>query len=554
MKKRIFLVLSLMLILVSVLAVVPASADTVQRTSDIVVDTNVFKGDYVQGDNLAIDSVIVWGYPKAGKYDATCEYGHFIYVACKDTDIDLAKGAFNPADSGKERFATRFDVTKFKTGVEYAVKTYVKDADGNVELSRSTAFFNVNDAEIRTITPFILGANITYDSQEPASNYAKDQINTQYFVYRKISDGDDTTPFTFLGATNELKFNVIDDLFDENGEYDVESYDILVKSVSGLNKGGASATYTFAIQSIGSAEDFMFSVGTDNDLSHEAKNVYQVLDCDIDLSGEMWRSWSILHDNWKQGVNLHSIIKYYADTLDGRGHKITLNYDVSGDKVDDDGGQLAGLFGLFTKTGFVRNLHYEITAKHGKVHTITGGERSAAFAMIGEGSYENCYMKAYMSGGIPSGQMARRDAFIGFPASFQATNVIAEMYALDNSGNSLGDIDSHSNVDNHFGTGFIWEGIYQPEANYFIMVDPITLGVPGFGFKKGKNLTYYNSMADVLTGTNGIICDEEGLASMDKGQYRSGTAYSTGWDSSIWEFNVDEGYIKFFDTIIYQAE
>ena len=67
-------------------------------------------------------------------------------------------------------------------------------------------------------------------------------------------------------------------------------------------------------------------------------------------------------------------------------------------------------------------------------------------------------------------------------------------------------------------------------------------------------MTYHNSLADVLSGTKGIICDQEGLTSMDKGEYRSDPIYASGWDSNIWEFNANAGYIKFFGTIIYQAE
>lgn len=542
-----------MMILSAMLVAIPASAEEIKKTSDIVVDTNVFKGDYIEGDELDVDSVIVWSSVKEGKYDNTCEYGNFIYVACKDSNIDIAKGVFNPAEAGKERFATRFDTTRFKKGVEYAVKAYVKDSEGNYKFSRTTAFFTVNDAELKTITPYIHGANIVYDDQESASNYAQDQVNTQYFVYRKLSDSD--ASFELLGATNELGFNVVDDLFDSEGAYEATSYDIIVKSVSGLNIGGASATYTFEIQSIASAEDFMLMIGTDSDADHGAQNVYQVLDADIDLTNEVWRSWSIIHDNWKTGVNLHSLVKYYSDTLDGRGHKITLKYDVNDTStVPSDGGQLAGLFGLFSNTAFIRNLHYEIDAKHGTSHTITGGERSCGFAMVGVGSYENCYMKATLAGATPDGSArARRDAFVGFPGNYVATNVIAELHLLDNDGNSLGEIPQHGSAESNYGTAFNWEGIHTPEANYFIMVDPIKMGNnAGIGMQKGKHCTYYNSFDDLLSGTKGVVLDQEGLGSMDKGSYRNGTAYESGWNSDIWEFNQADGYIKFFGNKIYQ--
>ena len=547
MKKKIILVLSLMMIFSAMLCALPASAEEVKRTSDIVVDTNVFKGDYVQDDNDPLDSVIVWGYVKEGKYDDTCEYGNFIYVACKDSDIDLSKGVFNPAEAGKDRFATRFERSKFKKGVEYAVKTYEKDAEGVVKLSRKTAFFNVNDAELKTFDPYIHGANIVYADQDSESNYAKDQVNTQYFVYR-----DDV----LLGATNEFGFNVVDDLFDQDGNFDATSYNITIKTVSGLNNGGQSNPYTFEMQEIDSEVAFM-SIGTDVDTNQGPQNFYYVLTTDINLTeGVTYKTGVINDSSWKPTNTLQYIIKYFADTLDGRGHKISVKYDL--DSQAQDGSQLSGLFGKFCESGFVRNLYFEADLKYNINQTGSGGERAAAFALIGAGSYENCVLKAKMQNldpkTNPNVNIIRRDAFIGFPGNYIANNVLAELYLTDEHGQLIGDVKQHDSAESHYGTHFHWESMHTPEANNLIMVAPVTMGTNySVGPYKGRPITYYNTMADVLNGNKGIILDQEGLSSMDKGDYLSGYAYTNGWDSDIWEFNKDGKYIKFFGTVIHQG-
>ena len=531
------------------LAIVPASAAEVITTTDLVVDTNVYKGDYIEGDNNSVDSVIVWVDVKESKFDETLEYGTFIYSSCKDSNIVLENGSFNPAESGKSTFATRFEVAQLVKGIEYAIKGYVKFEDGSIKLSKTTAFFNANDLETKNFDLLIFGGNITYTTQETTSNYGQNQDNTQYFIYR-----DDE----LLGATNELGFNVIDDLFDEDGNFEETIYNITVKTVSGLNNGGVSNPYSFEMQAIGDAATFLQNVGTDDELDHGPKNVYQVLTNDIDLSkGATYKKRTIDDAEWKQTNTLHCLVRYFSDTLDGRGHKITIDYDCN--EQAQDGSWFAGLFGMFCETGFVRNLVYDATAVYDITQTGPGGERATAFTMVGWGSYENCYMTAKLQSlrdptslDVP---YIRRDAFIGYPGNYTATNVIANIELIDHTGNLIGDVKTQDDAECNYGTRFHWEGTHVHEGNHFIMVSPVTMGENNsVGLYAGKNITYYNTFDDLLTGTKGIILDQEGLASMDKGEYREGVAYESGWDEDIWEFNDEEGYIKFYDNVVYRRE
>lgn len=554
MKKLFVFLILVTLIFCAVSAILPASAESVKITTDLAVDTNVYKGDYIKDDSNPVDSVIVWVDVKEKKFNESFEYGTFIYSACKDIDIVFENGAFNPADSGKSSFATCFDVTRLVKGVEYAVKAYVKSGD-TIELSKTTAYFNVNDNELKTFDIVIHGPDIIYEAQESVSNYAQNQTNTQYFVYR-----DDV----LMGATNELNFNVVDDLFDENGDFEETSYNITVKTVSGLNNGGQSNPYSFEMQTVEDEESFLQNVGVSENENvpegkdpQDPKNVYQVLTSDIDLTGLTYRSCSIEDGSWKKTDLLHCVIQYFADTLDAKGHKITLNFDCA-TQSREGSPEFAGLFGKVCKTGYIRNLNYEMTAKYDFKQTNLGGERACAFTMVGWGTYDNCFMTAQMQSlnDLPDekSNSIRRDAFIGFPGNYYVKNVIANIKLLDSTGALIGDVRTHDGSNGHYGTLFHWEGIQDTEADHLVYVSPVTMGPNNsIGPKKGKNLTFYNSFSDFLTGTNGINLDQDGLSSMDKGEYREDVVYNTGWDKDIWEFNAEEGYIKFFGNVVYQS-
>ncbi len=507
MKKIFVLAISLAMIFCATLAIVPASAATVTTTSDVVLDTNVFKGDYVAGDGKDIDSVIVWVDVKESKFNEALEYGTFIYTSCKEENIVLEQGAFNPAESGKSTFATRFDVASLTKGVEYAVKGYVKDGD-SVKLSKNTAYFNVNDNEERKFDLTVQGGNITYPDQESASDYGANQINTQYFVYR---DG------VLLGATNELKFNVIDDLF-VDGVIEEDVHEVTIKTVSGLNNGGQSNAFEFEVQEIADEASFLENVGTDED-NIKPKNVYHVLTADLYFGeGTTYKTRTIVDSRWDLNDELQCIVRYFADTLDGRGHSIKIDYDCA-TQSQEGNPWFAGLFGRFCETGFVRNLRFDVNATYDYLQTSEGGERATAFAMVGRGSYENCVMTAKLKS-LNNGSI-RRDAIVGFPGDYTATNVIAKIELLNSSNESIGEVKCHDNADAHYGTRFHWEGIHTPESNEFIMVSPIKMGLNySIGAVKGKNVTYYNSFDDVLTGTEGINLDQEGMSSIYKGDIR----------------------------------
>lgn len=549
--KKLSIILIIAMVFCAVLAIVPASAE-VETTADLKVDTNVFKGDYIAGDDNPVDSVIVWVDVKENKFKASKEYGTFIYQSCDDSKIDLTKGSFNPAESGKATFATRFDLTKFVKGVEYAVKGYVKDGE-TIELSRTTAFFNVNDANFKNFDIVIHGPNITYTSQESATNFGGRQDNTQYFVYR-----DDV----LLGATNELKFNVVDELFDEDDNFEEIAHTVTVKSISGLNVGGQSNAYSFEMQVISDADSFLESVGSENDADQSAQDRYQVLTEDIVLDGLRLKSWSITDGNWKTTHKLNSVIKYYADTLDGRGHKLTVKVDA---EDLTEGAQFGGLFGKFCETGFLRNLNYEMIATHNvEQSNMKGAEgaRACGLTMIGWGSFENCYLKATLASlkhPVGASTCWRRDTFIGFPGNYTATNVIAELTVLDAGGNFFGDMPNHQGTGN-IGTGFSWESQHTPTANNFVMVSPVTMfeGRASIGFVKGSNVNYCNSYANLLSGENCLIAEGSDPVAENVGGYRSEYLYDNNllniqWDENIWEFNREEGYIKFFDRFIYTA-
>ena len=157
MKKLFILAISFTMIFCLFIAVVPASAASVKTTTDFAVDTNVYKGDYIQDDNNPVDSVIVWVDVKGNKFDETLEYGTFIYSSCKDSDIVFENGSFNPAPSGKSTFATRFDTTQLVKGVEYAIKAYEKDGE-YVELGRGKTSLLATEVNGRSFTGTFLGA------------------------------------------------------------------------------------------------------------------------------------------------------------------------------------------------------------------------------------------------------------------------------------------------------------------------------------------------------------------------------------------------------------
>ena len=560
MKKLFILAISFTMIFCLFIAVVPASAASVKTTTDFAVDTNVYKGDYIQDDNNPVDSVIVWVDVKGNKFDETLEYGTFIYSSCKDSDIVFENGSFNPAPSGKSTFATRFDTTQLVKGVEYAIKAYEKDGE-YIRLSKTTAYFNANDAETKKFDIFLQGPNITYEDQDTISNYAQNQVNTQYLIYRDN---------VLMGATNEFKYNLVDDLFDEEGNYEETSYDVTVKTISGLNNGGESNEFSFEMQTIEDESSFLENVGTDvenvgadddTDLSIKPKNVYQILACDIDFTDVTFKTWTIEDGNFKSPKTLQSIIRYYADTLDARGHTIKLKYDC--DKQAQNGSQVAGLIGKFCETGFVRNLNYEAEIIYNYTETYNemyyGGHRACGFTMVGFGSYENCVMKAKMQALYHTPDMnslVRRDAFVGFPGNYTATNMLVNIELLNSEGDLIGDVRTHDGGKANYGTHFHWESLGNSEANQFIMVAPATMLDTNatVGPRQGKNITHYKSFDDVLTGTNGMNLDQEGLSSMDKGEYRDDVVYNTGWDENIWEFNDEEGYIKFYDNIVYSRE
>ena len=430
--------------------------------NDLSVDTNVYKGE-INGK----DSILIYADVRASKYDSQNEYGIFVYKATVDRNITLSMGVLNPSNTGDKSYGIRFDADKFEKDVEYSAKAYVKDQSGEIKLSRTTAYFIVCDDVHGEFEIYLSSADVTYDAQDKQTVYASSATtsNVQYLVYR---DGE------FIGATNDLRYNVVDALFASDGTIEQKEHSIKVVTVSGLDNGKTSKDYTFSVKYVNDVYDFIDIGGDNSNNMRKSSNIYYVLNSDIEIdAGTVFKTYRLENERYYAYVDdimskVQSVIRYFSDTIDGRGHKIKLSYD----KTDEADVYLGGLFGVIEKTGAIRNLVYEADIIHAGNSIKNVAYRYTALAMISAGYLENCYFDVKMQ----SKKTVWRECTIGFPDGGTCKNIVARQQLFDKNGELATDLSTDNAGKTYYGSKFIWESAFTPEFKDFIMVSPSKLG------------------------------------------------------------------------------
>lgn len=532
-----------------------------KTTRDVVVDYNVFKGER-NGKDVAV----VWADVADNKYSAENEYGHFIYKATAD-DIDLSKGHFDVADAGKKSFAVSYDLSKLAKNVEYSVKAYVKTPDGEVKLSRTTACIKVTDgAVVEGFDIYTSGSKVVCAPQDPASFYGKNgnECNTQYYVYVNdvligaSTNYDEDFAYMWDNESNKhLRYDFHSAIFsydESTGEYDYDDgdYNVVVKTMSGLNNGGVSKTLTLKVKTINSAGALLAIGSNDESQSDVGTNTYYVLGKDIDVSGSTKEPCDFLNGTLSTTVEnngCHFIInKFFNDTLDGLGHKLTASYNNT-----ESTKEFAGLFAKMGRTGAIKNLVYELDATYGYAQTKVNGEgnglRACAVAYYTEGSLEDCFIYAKMN----STANNRREALFGQAYRNVHENVIFQTDLYTN-GTKLTELQVSDSVhDDSTGGKYIWESLFKAELRNVVTVTAIPWQSGGFGGQgKHEYCTRYLSYDDLLNGTNGLIMDNQTVGvSLGSNRVNGKKIYQIGsWDEKIWNF--ENNAIEFFGKSLYQ--
>lgn len=564
MKKAFYIILSLAFIIaLSTGIVASAESATPTFTRDVEVDYNVFKGD-IGGKQCAV----VWS-DVDKKYSKKNEYGHFIYKSVTDEKkIDVTKGFFDKANEGEESFATSYDLSKLEKNVEYSVKAYVKSSDGKVKLSRTTAVFKNVDSPLATdFEVKTSGSHVVCDSQDVYTNFSggENDTNTQYYVYvngqlvgaTTKDNYDENFEMLWSNVGKKLRYDIHEVIFKYNqteGRYEYEDgdYNITIKTMSGLNNGGVSST-VLKVKTLLS-EPALLNIGTSQEsLASISNNTYYVLGRDMDLTGANPGKCDSLDgagDTVKANGCYYIINKYFNDTLDGLGHKLTATYynvDQSTQK------EFGGLFAKIGDTGAIKNLNYFLDATYAYKQTMVAGEgnglRACAVSYFSSGSMDNCFIHAKMN----SNKNVRREALFGQASVNVHENVIYKLELFENNMPVTTLTVTETHHDDSTGKNYIWESLYQTKLVNVVAVSPITWTSGAGGLGGGGehiNCTLYNSYDDLLSGQNGRVMDNSDI-SISVGDVREGKISEIGeWQEEIWNFT--ENKIEFFGNTLFE--
>lgn len=536
------------------LGAVAIAASDYEKTDDIKVDNNVFKGEI--GD--VAEGVLVWF--DIENFDSAKEYGSYVFEACEEKDIDIEEGTFTKREISKNTFGIVLNSADYEAETEYGVKGYIKDAEGTLYLSKTTAYFRFTETEADPFAIKLYGADVTTSSQTYVSstNSVNKVLNTQYFVYA----GD-----KLVGAANEIKgannsmilsMNVVDRTVDENGNIPEGTYPLTVKTMSGLSNSATSEPFSYNVVHINDAAEFL-EVGTNEDLSawsHSGN--YYVLQDDIDLTGVDW-----LLDRVKESVgqigsgdtskDSYFIIRYLTDTLDGRGHTVKASFD---DHNSDEGKAycVAGIFGKIATGACVRNIAFDIDIKYAGMQgsdVFNNPERNSALCQILAGKMENCYVKARAQ---TYSQYYRREVCIGYPVNFTMKNVVFDYQFKDKDGVTFEMADNANWVSGMPGYAPIWESMCINILDNVVMVAPrdVTTPVSGDSNNTCTNNGRYWSMDNFLKGIGGARHTTRLAVVQDAEILEDGTKlYETG-DWGTMEFSETE--MKICGKTVYTAE
>ncbi len=553
MKKSILILCLITVCIMLSLGAVAGAASDYDTKSFIKIDNNVFKGKIgnVEG------AVLVWVDVDEAKFDSSLEYGVYVFDAAKEDEIDITTGEFKKVEVSKNTFGYAFKPDYFTKDAEYAIKAYVRDGE-DLTLSRSTAYVSINDLVSTSFTIGIQGAEVVCPAQEYASdNKNVREANTvQYFVY----SGD-----KLLGAANHeannngdkfMRLNVIDSMFDENGELEEGEYPLTVKTVSGLTNGAISESFNFTVSHISTRQDFARIVCVNDDLNNfDNTATYYILSNDIDLTGMTWQSFIIkgLANGEETEKKVYCAGRYLIDTLDGRGHKITASFDEMASSIADKSLWVGGLFGKIAENACLRNVALDIDIKYNgnQGDAFTDPERNNPLCTQLGGVIENCYMKLRAQH-CSATKRYRRDTPIGYPGNFMIKNCVID-YELKNFDNSVVDLSNLPKVEgDEFKYSLWWEDGMAPEIRDLVYITPsrpsdfaphLNDGV------KFVDTTRYSSMADFLSGTNGFMYQRKNMPNTSKA-LEDGTKVYADWNGFL---KVTENTISICGNTVYTA-
>ena len=125
-------------------------------------------------------------------------------------------------------------------------------------------------------------------------------------------------------------------------------------------------------------------------IGSQGADVYNYLTADIALTTEDAKytsaSQSTQEDDSVADTFNQIFVEEFATGLDGRGHKITINWQ-SAEKATGEYTRFQGLFS--THSGKIENVHFDFNLKD-----ISDGTRLIASSVTSEGRMENCYISA----------------------------------------------------------------------------------------------------------------------------------------------------------------
>ena len=561
MKKKLSLIFVVVcLSLIFSLGMVAVASSDFEKTDDIVVDENVYKGTI----GTVSEGVLVW--VDIENFDADKQYGLLVYEACEDKDFDIEAetNKFIDVEIEKDTFGYVLSGTDFTKEFEYGVKGYEKDGE-SYKLSKTTAWFRFTDTAATEFGIKLYGADVRVSSQAHVSDVnAVNKSNTmQYYYYA----GDE-----FLGASGEYTdgstgnavnysvFNVVDREFDENGNIEAKKYPITVKTMSGLTNSATSEAFEYEVVLIGNEDEFLDNVGTNEDLEYFINGgKYYVLTQDLEFSSDDW-----VADYVKEGIGQinmdhrkvagYYLVRYVTDQIDGRGHKITATFN-DGNTAEAKQKCVAGIFGKISTGAAVRNLVCDINIEYaGMQYTNTDASirRDSGFCQILAGKLENSYIKLRSK----TNSHIQRECVIGYPVNFVMKDVIFDYEVKQSDGTVYPGIDAGLKTDNKCSYAIWWESMCKNTLQNVVMISPNDEArhITGDANTTVSNSYRYKSMENLFTGTDGYLhtCRLYQIESQEVANGTKAYEVQTSPWSDFWTF--DNAGIKLFDTVIYSAE